>query len=889
MPLEKYREKRDADRTPEPFGGSSSATATQSTGMFVVQKHAARRLHYDFRLEMEGVLRSWAIPKGPSADPRDKRLAVMVEDHPIKYGDFEGSIPPGNYGAGSVIVWDRGAYRVIDPPQSDAAQEVRKGKLDIEMHGFKLKGAFTLVRTRGRSGSDGKEQWLLIKKRDEYVSEGDLLAEHPRSVLSGLTIEEMAEASPGRATVAREFEKIDAPRLKAPSQAASFPLTLAKTHDEPFDGDEWVFELKYDGVRALAIRDGQSTRLFGRAHRDITRRYPEVVLALASLPFSHFVLDGELVAPDDQGRPSFQLLQHRMHVEDERDAKRLSLSLPVTYWAFDLLAFGDFDLRSLPLEERKLVLSHIVRGEGPVRYCDHIAARGCDFFHAAENAKLEGIIAKRRRAPYRGVRTDDWVKIKCPRRSNFVIGGWTEPAGTRTHFGALLLGQFEWSGELRFISCVGTGFDEAMLRKLHRLMNARERDKSPFRRLRNEEAAPPRGSHFCEPELVCEVRFGEWTEHGGIRHPVFLGLVADAQVRECRYEGGTSSYNENDDLASDNSSPKPLANADLTKAVRQDAPWSPAAGAAGISPASDRTFKATNLNKVFWPEHGYTKGDLLHYYETIAPWMLPYLQDRPVVLTRYPDGITGKSFFQKDAPAFAPSWIRTERIYADDVHREIAYFILETPEAIAYIANMAAIPIHIWSSRLPHLERPDWLLFDIDPKNSTTEKAVIVARETGAVLREIGMRPYVKTSGQMGIHVVVGLVPEYTYAQARMFSQMVSRVVISRIPEHGTLIRDHAARKGRAYIDYMQLSQGKTIAAPFAVRPIIGAPVSTPTSWEELKLSLDPGQWNIKTVPPRLARLKHDSFLGALTDSQRIETALPALEALLTATASTRG
>jgi bifunctional non-homologous end joining protein LigD len=822
---------------------------------------------------------------------------MMVEDHPIEYGDFEGTIPPGHYGAGAVIVWDRGEYRVIDPPDSDAAKEVHNGKLDIEMRGFKLKGAFTLVRTRGqsrRSGSDNKEQWLLIKKRDEYATEEDLLADHPRSVLSGLTIEEMAEASPGRVEVARELEKIGAPRLNAPLEAASFPLTLAKTADEPFDGKDWLFELKYDGVRALAIRDGRSTRLFGRNQREITRRYPEAILALAALPFERLVLDGEIVVANDEGRPSFQLLQRRMHVDNEREAARLSLAMPVTYWVFDLLSLGDFDLRSLPLEQRKQILAHIVRGEGPVRYCDHIAQRGRDFFKAAAEANLEGIIAKRGRAAYRGARTDDWIKIKCPRKSKFIIGGWTEPAGSRTHFGALLIGQIEPSGELRFVSRVGTGFDEAMLRKLDRLMTARARDKSPFRPAQPGEAIPPRTSHYCEPELVCEVRFGEWTEDGGIRHPAFLGLVEDAKARDCIYEGADSATNQDDETAtasgnsdsvaiadaSAEASSTRLATEDSGKARQRRTPL-PADADGTSAAATARTFKATNLNKVFWPEQGYTKGDLIRYYETIADWMLPYLMDRPVVLTRYPDGIAGKSFFQKDAPAFAPPWIRTEKIYSEDVDRDIAYFILESPEAIAYMANMGAIPIHIWSSRLPHLERPDWLLFDIDPKESTTEKAVIVARETGAVLREIGMRPYVKTSGQMGIHVVVGLAPEYAYEQARMFSEMVARVVLTRIPEAATLIRDHAARKGRAYIDYMQLGHGKTIAAPFAVRPMTGAPVSAPITWDELKPSLDPSQWNIKTMPARMARLKVDPFLGALSDPQRIESALPRLETLL--------
>lgn len=851
MALEKYREKRHPNHTPEPFG-QSDVRRSPAGAMFVIQKHAARALHYDFRLEMEGVLRSWAVPRGPSLNPKDKRLAVMVEDHPLEYGDFEGRIPKGNYGAGSVIVWDRGTYRLLDPDVGDAATAVRHGKIDLELNGFKLHGGFTLVRTAGQSRpADRKEQWLLIKKRDDFASDEDVLVEHPRSVLSGLTVEETAEADSADERVRARLTRLKPQPLTVPYAALSFPLTLAKTVDNPFDGKNWLFELKYDGVRALAIRDREHVKLFGRNQREITRRYPEIVLALAAMPFERFVIDGEIAALDQNGRPSFQLLQRRMHQDDPREAERLSLAAPVMMFAFDLLAFDEFDLRSLSLEDRKSVLVEMVRGEGPVRYCDHVVMRGKEFFQLAANAKLEGILAKRRDSPYRGVRTDDWLKIKCPQIDRFVIGGWTDPAGARTHFGALLIGQYEPSGELRFVSRVGTGFNERKLREIHAMLEQRSERISPFRRARPGEAAPPsRVSHFCAPELVSEVRFGEWTNDGGIRHPSFLKLVEGVDPRECHYG--------NPDAAA------PQAET-VTVPVDQseDSMSEPA-----------HAFKITNPGKIFWPDEGYTKGDLIEYYETLAPWMLPYLKDRPVVLTRYPNGINGKSFYQKDAPAFAPSWIRTTKIWSEDTQRDIAYFVLESAESIAYMANLGAIPIHIWSSRTAHLERPDWLLFDIDPKGSTTEKAVIVARETGAVLREIGLRPYLKTSGQMGFHVVVGLVPEYTYEQARMFSDLVARVVEQRIPQHATLIRHKDRRAGKVYIDWMQLAHGQTIAAPFAVRPVSGAPVSAPLEWDELTDDLDPRRWNIRSMPKRIARTKHDSFLGAIEDKQRIDDKL---------------
>ncbi len=889
MPLDKYREKRQIDRTPEPFGRTQVDSGPARAGMFIVQKHAARRLHYDFRLQMEGVLRSWAVPKGPSLDPSQRRLAVMVEDHPIEYGDFEGVIPDGNYGAGTVIVWDRGEYSLLDPVGGNAADAVRQGKLDIEMRGFKLRGAFTLVRTRGAPSAqrDSKEQWLLIKKRDGYADDADVLEAHPRSVLSGLTIDEMREVAHFGRSAEQLLRKKGARVLSCDLTADSFPLSLAKTSEEPFDGEDWLFELKYDGVRTLAIRDGNRVALFGRNRREITYRYPEVALALSKLPFERFVIDGEIVVLDDEGRPSFQLLQRRMHCEDVGQIDRLSLSLPVTFWVFDVLAFGNYDVRPLPLDDRKQVLARMIQGEGPVRYCDHVVGQGREFFKLAAEARLEGIVAKRRAAPYRGTRTNDWLKIKCPISQQFVIGGWTEPSGTRTHFGALLIGQYEQSGELRFVARVGSGFDETTLKEISQLLNERKRATSPFRPSRPGEAAPPRASHFCEPELVCSVRFSEWTEDGGIRHPVFEGLVSGIGARSCLYGGAEKTSSAASDLASHGiSQPKVSAtgHSSPTKVDKEHRPTSLGSSRSsgnGLRLAVERQFKLTNRDKVFWPEQGYTKGDLLEYYWSVAKWMLPYLKQRPVVLTRYPDGIGGKSFFQKDAPQFVPRWLRTEKIYSPDSQRDIAYFILDSAEAIMYVANMGSIPIHIWSSRLPHLERPDWLLFDIDPKLSTTKQAVIVARAVGSVLREIGMRPYVKTSGQMGIHVVVGLEPRYTYEEARMFSELVARVVLGRVPESATLIRDHNARKGRAYIDYMQLGYGKTIAAPFAVRPVSGAPVSTPLRWDELQPHLEPINFNIKTVPARMEQLRADPFRGAIDDPQRLEEALPKLEELV--------
>ena len=883
MSLSKYRRKRSAGRTPEPFGRQRAGRSSTSGGVFVIQKHAARRLHYDFRLEMEGVLRSWAVPKGPSLNPADKRLAVAVEDHPLEYGDFEGVIPPGNYGAGSVIVWDRGVYEVLDPV-GDAADAVRNGKIDINLHGFKLNGGFTLVRTGGRhnAGPRDKQNWLLIKKRDQYATTEDVGEAHPRSVLSGLTIEELAGAPAAERRAADKLARQHLPELGKRLKHSDFPLMHAKTIAEPFDNDKWLFEVKYDGVRVLAIREGENTHLFARSGTNITNRYPEVVLALSSIALDRFVLDGEIVAQDERGRPSFQLLQRRMHVNDARQIARLSVAVPVSYYVFDLLGFDRFDTRRLPLEERKRLLSELIRSEGPVRYCDHVVARGKDFYAAISEHELEGVVAKLRDSPYRGTRSGDWLKIKRPLTRQFVIGGYSDPDGTRTHFGALLLGQYEPDGALRYTDKVGTGFNRDTLRKIYTMLEERAQSTSPFRKraavgIAAGEPTPEKNVHFVRPELVCNVRFSEWTDRGGIRQPSFLGVAEDADPRQCIYEGpGANAEPPADPVNAEVPGQRGGASVKARKARDKAATLS----------ATGQQATVTNPEKIFWPKERYTKGDLVAYYRAISKWMLPYLKDRPVMLARYPDGIEGKTFYQKDAPGFAPSWIRTEKIYSEDSQREISYFILDSEEALAYVVNLAAITIHIWSSRIPHLERPDWLLFDIDPKGTTTRRAVEVAREAAAVLREVGLEPCLKTSGQMGIHVVVGLAPKYTYEQAKMFSELVAQVVVNRIPKIATINRNPYSRNGRVYIDYLQLGHGKTIAAPFSVRPIAGAPVSAPMTWKELRPSLDPAVYNIETMPPRMSRMKRDPFIDAIEKHASLEDALPHLEALLSRSGS---
>ena len=821
-PLEAYRKKRDPDRTPEPFGGRLPAGGR----LFVVQKHAARRLHYDLRLEMDGVLKSWAVPKGPSGHAEEKRLAVHVEDHPIEYGDFEGVIPAGNYGAGSVIVWDYGWYRSTKP--TDPLEQLARGKLEVEIFGYKMRGRWTLARMSGKD-----RDWLLLKKADGAALPPDgveLIERYPQSVVSGLTVEEMADRPARLAAVRARLEALGAPRGEVAARAQLF--TLATLAERPFSDPAWLYEIKYDGVRVLADRRGDRVTLYGRSGQDTTSRYPEVVRALRALPIDRFVIDGEIVALDDAGRPSFQRLQPRMALTDPRDIELAARRQPAVGVFFDCLGLDDRDLRRRPLVERKECLRLLVPPLGPVRYGDHVAGEGRAFFEAASAQRLEGIVAKKARSVYSGGRTRDWIKIKCQKRQEFVVGGYTDPQGARGHFGALHLGLYDGPAGARrlvYVSKVGTGFDQAGLAAIWARLRPLDRATPPF-----EAGAVPtgRGHHWVEPRLVCEVRFTDWTEDGGLRHPTFLGLRDDRKPEDCRRE-----------------------TAEPVDSGPTGGPEAEPAPAPVAAPDPGPRLKPTNLGKVFWPAEGYTKADLIEYYERIAPWMLPYLRDRPLVLTRFPDGIAGKSFYQKDAPEFAPAWVRTERIYSRDTERDIAYLVVDDVEMLRYVANSAAIPIHCWASRVPSLERPDWLVLDLDPKGAPFTDVVRVALALRRILDDLALPSYVKTSGATGLHILLPLGARYTYEQARTFARLLAVLGVEAEPEISTVARPLRDRGGKVYIDFGQNGHGQTIVAPFSLRPLAGAPASCPLEWREVTARLDPARFNLKTIAARFEKI----------------------------------
>jgi len=770
---------------------------------------------------MDGVLKSWAVPKGPSVHAEEKRLAVHVEDHPLEYAAFEGLIPEGNYGAGAVIVWDQGTYRVVK--EGDPLDHLAKGKLELEFFGYKMRGRWTLVRM-----SKSEKDWLFLKKVDGAAAEGELIDRYPQSVVSGLTIDEIRDVSAKMETIRKALADSGAPRANVSGRGQ--PFMLATLGEQPFSGKEWIFELKYDGVRVMAERDGERVTLYGRNGQNITARYPELIEPLRMLPAERFVIDGEIVAFDEEGRPSFQRLQARMHLTQPRDVKQAAAAVPVAGIFFDCLAADGYDLRRLPLLKRKNCLRLFVPAIGPVRYGDHVHEDGEAFYEAASTARLEGIVAKKAASPYAGGRSREWIKIKCLRTQLFVIGGYTAPQGSRGHFGALHLGLYD--GErLVYVSRVGTGFDERLLKQIWSQLQPIRRQKSPF------EAGTPtgRGHSWVEPTLVCEVRYSEWTQDGGIRHPVFVGIKEGARPEDCRFE-------------------KPA----LEPRPEPAKPAEPA--------ESDAAITITNPDKVFWPEERYTKGDLIAYYESVAPLLLPYLEERPLVLTRYPDGITGKSFFQKDAPDFVPAWVRTERIYSKDADRDINYFIVNDPRTLRYVVNLGTIPLHFWSSHLGALERPDWLVLDLDPKAAPFSDVIKVARLLHEMLGEIELPHYVKTSGATGLHILVPLAARYTYEEARNFARLLAMLGVEAAPEIATLARPIGSRAGKVYIDFGQNGYGRTIVAPYSVRPLPAAPVSCPLEWDEVTPRLDTSRFTIRTVPKRFEKMR-DPIVPILTES----------------------
>ncbi len=827
--LARYREKRLASATSEPFGGGGPAAGR----LFVVQKHRASSLHWDLRLEMDGVLVSWAVPKGPSPSQADKRLAVHVEDHPLEYADFEGVIPEGNYGAGPSILWDRGLWTAVEDP----AEGMKKGKLLFDLKGYKLRGRWTLVKTKGGAGN----HWLLIKERDAYEDPAKGTGSYPDdSILSGLTVEELGAGGDFGARIRERCAAAGAVPVDLAADAVR--VMNAEPCEGPFSQPGWVFEIKYDGYRLLGdTRDG-AARLISRNGNNLTHVFPEVAQALAKLPYGAAILDGEVVVNGPGGLPSFQLIQKRGRLERHGDIARAAVALPATWYAFDLLAFEGYDLRGLPLLERKRLLREVLPTTGPLRYSDHIVEQGEAMFERAVGLGLEGVVGKRVDSIYVGGRSRSWLKVRMVHTADFAIHGFTEPAGGRTGFGALHLAS--WRGNsFVYAGRVGTGFSARLLQELGERLRRLPAGQSP----EGADVAGPGRHHWVTPALVAEVKYKEITEAGVLRHPSFLRLRDDKLPEDC---------------------------------VPADAGRSLPEPAKPLRTVPERVVHFTNLDKPFWPEDGYAKRDLVDYYRAISPWILPHLADRPVVLTRFPDGIHGKSFFQKNAPEFAPSWIRRIRLYSEGSERDLDYFVADDLESLLYVANSASIPLHIWQSRVADISRPDFCVLDLDPKAAPFSDVVRIALFLKELCDEIHLPCFVKTSGSTGLHVLVPLGRQITYEQSRNIGHLLALMTVRELGDLATVARLPSQREGKVYVDYLQNGHGRLIVAPYCVRPLPGAPVSAPLDWAEVDARLSIADHTIRTVPKRMAA-RGDPMREVLKLRPDLGYSLGRLEALM--------
>jgi bifunctional non-homologous end joining protein LigD len=822
MSLKKYVEKRHFDQTPEP--APAEAPRAPHPLQYCVQRHHASHLHYDLRLESGGALKSWAVPKGPTLDPAEKRLAMMVEDHPIEYGGFEGVIPKGNYGAGSVMLWDRGTYDLLG--DATAEEQLARGDFKFHVHGEKISGDFALVKIKRGKGNE----WLLIKKKDAFAVPGWDPEDHARSVLSGRTQEEIAHELPPAEKKTLNAEKM--PRNIAPMLAQIGKGT-------PPSSDDWLFEIKWDGVRAICYIENGKLRMVSRNGHSMDKQYPELSVLPHHLQASTAILDGEIAALDDRGLPSFELLQRRITVADASAIATLARKSPVVFFAFDLLYLDGRDLRGEPLDERKRLLKKVLKPNEVVRYSDHFVGNGPDLFAAARAQGLEGIVGKRAKSFYESRRTADWVKWKITNSAEFVLCGFTR--GERDLFGALVLGVYD-GGALVWAGNVGTGFDRKMMEIIHAQLMRVVTPKSPLK----PDKMLPRDITWTKPELVCEVRFSNWTEDGRLRAPVFVGLRPDIDPQECVREPAAAERT-------------PLLDPESKEAT----------------PVIDgHRLKLTNLDKLYYPKDGYKKRDLLNYYDAVAPLILPHLKDRPLSLRRYPDGIAKEAFFQKNTPETFPKWLRTET-----PPDGIRYVVGDDRATLLFLVNLGCIDHNPWMSRVGSYEHPDYLLIDLDPVECGFEKIVEAALLVRSKLELAELEGYPKTTGGDGLHIYVPLEPRYTYAQVRSFAELLAALAAHQRADLFTTPRAVSKReKNRVYFDWAQIAEGKTISAPYVTRAYDGAPVATPLAWREVTARLRPEQFHLGNALARFDRVG-DLFEGVLKRPQTLERAIEKLAA----------
>jgi len=881
MSLEKYVAKRDFSKTAEPKSGKSKDSEKL---MFVIQKHDASRLHYDFRLEMRGVLKSWAVPKGPSLDPKNKRLAMMVEDHPFDYRNFEGIIPQGEYGGGTVIVWDEGTYEPIEEIKGKKAQEkhlihqLKEGSLKIKLHGEKLNGEFALVKTHGM----GENGWLLIKHKDDFASTKDITKED-KSVLSGKTIEKMEKTSE---TVWKEGHEeklkpekkkpINKTKIKAKTvgeEAETDPKILLKNApksaipegikpmlatlvDEPFDDPNWQYEVKWDGYRALAFINKGKVDLFSRNNKSFNEKFYPIYDLLQKWKLKA-VLDGEILVLNEKGVSNFGALQNW---RSEADGE-------LVFYVFDILWYEGKNLMEMPLSDRQAILNDVLPNDDDrVRLGKVFKASGIDFFAAAQKMGLEGIIAKKTNSTYvPDRRSKDWLKIKVHKRQEVVIAGFTKNEDTSKSFSSLLLGVYE-KGKLQYVGKVGTGFSDKTQREMMKQFTPLIVNKSPFDEIpdvnkpsRFRPNPPKAKATWLKPELVCEVAFTEVTDDGVFRHPSFQGMREDKKAKDVVREEEKST----DEIVEDKDK----------KENKHDSAISPPKGKEPktlLNPKDEtqvrkikgHELKFTNLSKIYWPEDKVTKRDMFNYYYQVAEYILPYLKDRPQSLNRFPNGIHGPSFYQKDVKGKSPDWVKTFPYETGDGEKK--EYLVGTDEAtLMWMASLGCIEVNPWFSRIQNPDNPDYCVIDLDPDKNTFDQVVEAALEVKKVLDAIDVPCFCKTSGSTGMHIYIPLNAKYTYDQSQMFAKLVVNLVHDQIPDYTSLERMISARKGKMYLDFLQNRPGATIAGPYSLRPKVGATVSMPLHWDEVKKGLQMKDFNIFNAIDRL-KVEGDLFKGVL-------------------------
>ena len=860
MGLQEYKRKRDFKKTPEPAGKVAAAKGSS----FVIQKHAATRLHYDFRLEMEGVLRSWAVPKGPSLDPGEKRLAVHVEDHPLDYGGFEGIIPKGQYGGGTVLLWDHGTWY----PEGDPVKAYRKGHIKFRLEGEKLHGGWHLVRLHGDRAGEDKENWLLFKENDEKAVPGSgdaLVQEYPASVTTGLTLEEIA-ANPDRVWKSNREEKV-AKKKAAPKKTSAFdPSTLpgarkaklpakvapqlATLVSDPPRGEEWIHELKFDGYRVVCeLKDGK-VRIVTRNGKDWTDRFGAIVEAIATLPATEALLDGEAAVLLPNGTTSFQALQNALGEGGES----------LVYFAFDLLHLDGYDLRPMPLLQRKEALTSLLASqpkEGTIRFSDHVQGSGEEFYRHACTHALEGMISKRADLPYQSGRSKDWLKVKCLKRQEMVIVGFTDPEGSRSGFGALLLAVNEGK-DLVYAGKVGTGFNAKTLTDLRKKLGKLERETPAFKKAPR--GAEARRSHWVEPKLVAEVAFTEWTEDGILRHPVFQGLREDKSPGEVVREVAQPTEKV------EKKAVKMIAKK-TAKKKGDTPPLGPERDPEGITEIAG--VKITNPDRVLYPEQGLTKRELALFYERIQAWILPHLQNRPLTLVRCPSGQGKQCFYQKHVNEQFPASIK--RVQVEEGGAAVPYGAVDSLTGLIYLVQMGVLELHIWGSHIDDIEKPDYIVFDLDPDEGLSWERVVEGTLTvREKLEGLGLRTWLKTTGGKGLHVCVPITRRGEWDEVKAFTKAVVESIVADEPGRYTSKLPKASRKGKIFIDYLRNGRGATSIGAYSTRARTGAPVSTPLFWEELETDVRANTYNVRNLPERLESLEADPWADFLKERQSI-------------------